>query len=460
MPDPSSDSEIEQPEQKPVGAQVASRELAPRNPLRRFISRVPYTKEFNSRVKERQGQLSKQRLAAYQGLEGIDEELKKKLKFEFVYGAEAISEIDSHVEVAKFYANVAFFTIVFLSSLVGPPLLTKFFPDLVGWGTQGVWWWVLEFVSSLVIGSFAVLIIVVPVHLLVGTNATADKFFNSSGLLAFWGLILSLLACAYLYFLHSGRVAMWTHLNHKLFFYLVIQCGFLMPLVLALAIPVRLLASALKSRKEALFTRAVIVDEFLDLLNSMEKRNYGTAWKELSHRTWVTKRLETVASCLEIHFPRYFTTGVPHMDGWTDRSAAEMANGVRELIKKVVAPNAHTFADFKVRVIEYFIAALKSDWGNFDRIPAEQVSRRQGFRTQAVSALSAMATAAVPILLLFLIKRLGLVAEPLIIYLTVGAYVWAALSLLSRLDPQYAAKLGVLKDLSQALPFGKKAQDD
>lgn len=147
------------------------------------------------------------------------------------------------------------------------------------------------------------------------------------------------------------------------------------------------------------------------------------------------------------------------MDRWTDRAASEMANGVRETIKWLIVPTTHTRVDFKERIVKYFTAAIASNWGTFNRVPAEKLSRKQGLKLRAASALTPLLTAAVPILLLLLLKKLAVVAEPLSTYLTVGAYVWAALSLLSHLDPQYAAKLGALKDLTKTLPFGKKSDE-
>jgi hypothetical protein len=138
-----------------------------------------------------------------------------------------------------------------------------------------------------------------------------------------------------------------------------------------------------------------------------------------------------------------------------------MANGVRELIKWVVAPTMYTREEFKARIVKYFAAALASDWGKFDRVAPEKLSRKQGIKDRAASAVTSLLTAAVPILLLILIKSLRIVvAEPLLTYLTVGSYIWAALSLLSRLDPQYAVKLGAFKDLTKMLPGRKGGEGD
>ncbi|PYS47310.1 MAG: hypothetical protein DMF68_16330, partial [Acidobacteria bacterium] len=220
--------------------------------------------------------------------------------------------------------------------------------------------------------------------------------------------------------------------------------------------PFRLFDNALENRKRGLHTRAVIIDELLNILIQAEQDDYELVWPGLTHRAWLTKRLETVASCIETHFPRHFLTGTPEMDRWTGRSASEMANGVREMVKWVVVPSAHTCEDFKARVNKYFAAALASEWGRFDRVSAENLFQRKGMMDRVASLVSAVLTAAVPILLLLLLSRLDVVAEPLLTYLTVGAYIWAALSLLSQLDPQYATKMAALKDLTKTFPLGKK----
>jgi len=411
---------------------------------------------------ERREGLYKERVDKYEKLKSIDADTKTKLVGEFKYGARQLSQVDSWIGMTRFYSTGFLLATIVLFCVTVPPMVGRSFPHLEGWGVKGLRWWALELLLSTLTGALAVFVIFLPIYFLVGSGDKLNEFFNSSGLILFWATVLLPVACTYLYALRVGRfVASPWPFSHRLVFYCVIQAGFLMPLFLALAMPFRLLGTALRNRRLSLNTRAVIVDELLDLLDIIEQPNYEKIWTEFSHRTWLTKRLEVVASCIEIYFPRFFLTGVQEMDRWTDRNTSEMANGVRELIKWVVVPTPHTREDFKARITKYVTAALASDWGKFDRVPAEKLSPKQGLKDRVASAVAALLTAAVPILLLLLLKRMKVVvAEPLLTYLTVGAYVWAALSLLSRLDPQYAAKLGALKDLTKTLPFGKKGGND
>lgn len=456
------DSEVQHTEQLPEDAQVASQEPAPRSLLNRFVSRVPHTKAFHNWMTERREGRFKERLDKYQKLESISPDTKKKLSFEFEYGARQLAQVDSWLEMVRFYSKSLVIVTIVLIWVAVPPMVARFFPHLTGRGFQGLLGWALELVVSLLTCALALLIIFLPIYFMVGSEERVNDFFNANGLIVCWSAVLLPLACTYLYALYAGRLVTWPwYLSHKLVFYSAIQTGFGMPLFISFVMPSRILRKALNDRRLRVQTRAVIVDELLEILSTIEDPKYGVTWAELSHRGSLTMRLTSVASCLENHFPRYFLTGVAEMDRWTGHNATEMANGVREMIKRIVASNAYTLEDLKARVVKDFAAALASDWGTFDRVPAEKLSRKQGVKDRATSAIRVLLTAAVPVLLLLLLKRLRVVmAEPLLTYLTVGAYVWAALSLLSRLDPQYAAKLGALKDINSILPFGKKGGDD
>jgi hypothetical protein len=80
-------------------------------------------------------------------------------------------------------------------------------------------------------------------------------------------------------------------------------------------------------------------------------------------------------------------------------------------------------------------------------------------KSRLINFAKALASAAVPIVVLLLVKRADLVPEGTVLnYLTAGAYIWAALSFLSGLDPQYGVKITALKDLAGFLPIPGKGK--
>jgi hypothetical protein len=448
--------------QEPTPRMVDPGDRRERNLLERFISRIPYTNEFGARIERDQKWLFEARLRKYKTIKSIDSDLKEKLDSEFQFIAAELSNAESGIEAALFYARGLTLTMVFALYVTGPPLVAKFFSSLFGWGLHGFWWWALELFLSVLTGTLAGAILFLPAIAFRSSEQWVYDFFNVDRLRVYWGVMLLTLACGYLYAVYSNRlVARPWPFSHRLSFYLLIQAGFSFPLLFALQMPYRLFLRSLQSRKQRFHARGVIIDQLLNILYDLEDDLEQFDWTKFWYRASLTRQLEVVASCIESHFPRHFLTGAQETDRWVDRSTTEMANGVREMIKWIVAPNANTYEGLKARVIKYFTAALASEWGEFDRVPAQELSPKQSVKDRVTSAVTALLTAAVPVLLLLLLRRLGVVvAEPLLTYLTVGSYIWAALSLLSRLDPQYAAKLGALTDLTKILPLGKTKKID
>lgn len=442
---------------------AASEKASQRNFSRRLISRIPYTGEFAKRTEEYRMERYRGRLGKYQKLASIDASIKDKFLLKLIYAANALSGVESWSDVASFWVWSLLFTTATLLYVSAPLLISQLFTQLIGWSHQGFWWWVLEVSLSVLTGTFAFMLFFVPFIISSSLSDDLNEWVNFNAWVKYWGTLLVVLATGYLYALYSSKLTfrLWPF-RHWLVFFFFTQLGLLLPLLLASSGLGRLFDKALDRRKRNLLARELVIDELLDILSSTEGVDYESmTWPAFEHRQWLTQRLETIASCIESSFSRFFLTGVVELDRWTDRNTSEMANGVREMIKGLVAPTTYTLEDFKARIKKYFVAALASEWGGFDRVPAEKLSHKQGVKERIATVITALVTAAVPILLILLLRKLRVVvAEPLLTYLTVGAYVWAALSLLARLDPQYAAKLGAFTDLTKTLPFGRKGGDD
>ncbi|HEY0097720.1 MAG TPA: hypothetical protein VGB76_02100 [Pyrinomonadaceae bacterium] len=465
MAEQSDDAQDAQTPQSPQETEEVTPQPPPPNrfwrALNPVISRVPHTKAFHSRIAKGQESLREVRLEKYEQVTSVSPDVKSSLFVEFDRNTRQLSEVELWIEMIQFYMGVLIGLIILSLFLVMPPLAAEFFPPFSDWNSHGLWNWSLEFLWSLLVAPLAFAIIFVPFLVTTGAGAKVENFLNLDRLMALWASFLLLVASGYLYALYTGGMAAQPPLfRQRPFFYFTLQTGFFLPTIFVLSVPGRLFFRSLESRKQAVQTRAFVIDELLNILHRHEEPGYELIWSEFTHRKWLAERLEAIASCMENHFPRYFITGVPEMDRWATLTASEMANGVRATIKWVFAPTRNTREEFKARIVKYFIAALASEWGKFDRVTAEKLSRKEGLRARVVSVVTALFTAAVPILLLLLVRRLQLVAEPLLTYLTVGSYIWAALSLLSHLDPHYNTKLAALKDLTKTLPFGKRGGDD
>jgi hypothetical protein len=221
--------------------------------------------------------------------------------------------------------------------------------------------------------------------------------------------------------------------------------------VVSLGVWVRTL---LERRTSEVYPYAVVVDGFLGILWEVEDR--PSRWAEVDFKRQLITQLEKVAFCIDRYLPRRLRTGDMATDGWLEESSEQIAAGVRDLVKWVFTPKRDTREQFISRIALSFEYAARGEWDNFERVPPEKLSRPEILRTRIRTIFGALLSAAVPVLLLLLLKNLKIVVEPILTYLTVGAYVWAALTFLARLDPDYAAKLTAIKDISQLLPLPRR----
>src|ERR1051325_2613741 len=420
-----------------------------------LFRRIPLTKEYMQWLDSLRDAKLAERQAEDDKLKLLDEELKRKFKFEFSYGAKALAETSAWITAIQNYLDRVVVVLLILVPIVTPPLIGRFIIAAAAWA-PGSWRWLgIQLLISAGTAGLAFLILVLPIIPFAKTSPKADQFFNLNAMLLVWAALMFVAASLYDYRLEIGRLVSWPpFLRSHATVYFINQLGGIPVLILLLALLYRFVSKSMEKKKQEIHTRAVVVDELLSVLAAIDTANYGepgSSWPELSHRRALCDHLETVASCFENYFSGYFLTAAPEMNRWTDQATTEIASGVRELIKKLITSGPHSALDFKEHVIKYFWAALSSEWGQFDRLSVQKVSRREGMRTRLTSGITAVVTAAVPVLLLFLLRRWHLVNEPLLTYVTVGAYIWAALSLLSQVDPQYSGKIAAFKDITSAL---------
>lgn len=209
----------------------------------------------------------------------------------------------------------------------------------------------------------------------------------------------------------------------------------------------------LQFRKMKFYPDAVIVDNLLEVLSLIERRHSN--WTDVTVKQQLIRKLEETATCMEKHLAELLRSRDRRTDTWIEDSAEQIATGIRELIKWVFSPKNDTVEQLTRTVTNYFVYAARGDWDSFDRIAIEKLSRPELLRTKLKSTGRALLLAAIPILVLSVVKRINLIQEPINSYLTVGAYIWAAITLLSQTDPSYSTKLTAIKDISQLVFPGR-----
>lgn len=245
-------------------------------------------------------------------------------------------------------------------------------------------------------------------------------------------------------------------LLHGSLAYIIYYGGFLAVVGPALAA----VRAWLERRVQRTYTSAFLVAEFFTALADVERKT-PEGWADMSFRKEVITRLEKLATCIERVLPSRMYSGNAATDQWLAETAEEIAAGVRALSKWVMTPKPDTREQLVARLALNLGYVARGDWDGFQRVKPERLSRPDLIRTRGANLLRATALASIPILLLLAVKRLGLAPDGTVLtYLTVGGYVWAALTLLSGLDPAYGAKLTAMKDITGLLPLPGKGKSE
>lgn len=213
----------------------------------------------------------------------------------------------------------------------------------------------------------------------------------------------------------------------------------------------------LDRRAEKTFTNEYLVAHLLSALAVVEKN--PARWADVEFRRLLIARLEAVAVCVERVVPGRMRSGNIVTDKWLADSTEEIAAGVRALAKWVITPNKDTHERLRERLAVGLTCAVRGEWDGFERVSPEKLSQPELLKSRLVNFAKALASASVPVIVLLLVKRADLVPDgPVLNYLTAGAYIWAALSFLSGLDPQYGAKITAIKDIAGFLPIPGKGK--
>ena len=235
---------------------------------------------------------------------------------------------------------------------------------------------------------------------------------------------------------------------------------------LATAVGVSLLAIAafqllsmleriISNRVRNFWPEATVIHHLLRALVLVEKDTGG--FYRTRGKAKLIYHLGVVAECLQKNVPESLRSRAQYKfsDGWLEDTFAQIASSITDLHKWVITPKIDTLGQLQIRLSSYIIYMIRGDWDSFDKAQVQAVSRSALLRSRLNLILTALVSASVPLITLWIVKRLDILTDPLITYLTVGGYIWSALTLLSHLDPHYGAKLTAIKDITQLLPFSK-----
>ncbi len=171
--------------------------------------------------------------------------------------------------------------------------------------------------------------------------------------------------------------------------------------------------------------------------------------------------VEEAATCLEHYLPRKLRSGDPITDVWFNETMQQAATALREKKRWLLTPKQDTTFHLLETLTTTLICVLEGNWDNLERMKPEDLvhdlSRIRLWRARLLTGAKALVIALFP-LIIFLIIQLtplaftGSVRE----YVTIGVFIWMALSFIAALDPTFNLKISAVKDLMGFFPFTKQ----
>lgn len=210
--------------------------------------------------------------------------------------------------------------------------------------------------------------------------------------------------------------------------------------------------------------RNVIIAGLFELLCKTETN--PLSWNDLPFKRELMSNLEAIAHCVEKYLPRALSSSDPvsnyRIDQWTKEKAANL----RALKLWIAVPMADTREAFMIYLANNLISATRGDWDRFARSDSEnenpeeaakmaKTARNRYWQSRIVDAFRAILVAALPALVLWLMRRppLHLIMPT---YANVAVVIWAVITLLVEIDPGFAAKAEAVKSIKEAFSGGKE----
>lgn len=193
-------------------------------------------------------------------------------------------------------------------------------------------------------------------------------------------------------------------------------------------------------RSSALYPRATVAY----YLVGAEWIAGGGKWLHLVEaRTILLEELEFAARALEHDMPRKTASGDPVTDAWLVEQLAQAAAAIRELKHHVVLPAADSVETLATKLHEIAVAFTKNRWSELPKAEVKRLSvRTAGVRLLEI--VRSIVIAAIPLGAVTLLSALKVQVPELVM---VAAYVWAAVSIITVIDPDFASRLKTVKEV-------------
>ncbi len=173
-------------------------------------------------------------------------------------------------------------------------------------------------------------------------------------------------------------------------------------------------------------------------------------WPHLNYRRTQLLQIEIVAKYLEDYLPRQLQSGDIVTDTWMKEKTRRFAAALREKKKWLLTPKNDTHDYFAKSIASTFICIINGNWDGLEQADLEKLSIPQLRHTIVLFMLKVLEAAVVAILpagSIWLLHQMSLTFDQTFQqFLYVGAFIWALLTFIVVLDPNFSTKMSAFKD--------------
>lgn len=199
----------------------------------------------------------------------------------------------------------------------------------------------------------------------------------------------------------------------------------------------------------------LLIKWLIILLSNIELN--PSKWNELPFRMQLAHQVEHVAIIFDRDVAKFWRSSDLLLNQWISSQIHLISAEVRGLKKWLITPRSDTREHLAWRLRDLLVCIADNNWDGIPRQVSENILSENPWRPRIWRTVTVLTTALVPIGAVWALERFGAFPnESARSYFVFGAFLWMAVTIITALDPLYAAKLDAIKSV---LPLVGKKKD-
>lgn len=200
------------------------------------------------------------------------------------------------------------------------------------------------------------------------------------------------------------------------------------------------------------YPEAVVITQLIQALSLVNGKPEQKLGNDIKKELLV--RLEHIAYRLEKDLIRKLPSCDIGTNVWSQRCGHQMATGIRLLKRCVLIPKKERRERFVATLGTRLVNAADGDWGLFEQVELSTVST---WSSRGLLIMRRFIALAFPLMIVGIIVIIPIkLSDTVMGYIFAASIGWAAITILTWLDPDYHEKIDAFKEKSDILPRRKK----